>query len=178
MPPSFLSNYKMICNKQPELAHMPYKWEVAHLVNLRNSFSFKGLFEKGIRRYLEDHPTSYYSATMVGKSPEWGCSLTNKGYQLLTKWDDPPSMAWHFEIWWLFFNMINFTHKFFGKWILVLFWFTWFSCSANHILRSPSLHKTQGTSSSFRKFVLKLQLMEEIMHYLGCMKQYKLVSPD
>ena len=59
MPPSFFSHYNMICNKQPELAHMPYKWEVVHLVNLRNSFSFKGLFEKGIRRYLEDHPTSY-----------------------------------------------------------------------------------------------------------------------
>ena len=43
-------------------------------------------------------PLSKWLIAMVSKSPNWGCSpskwpkwLINRGYELLTKWDDPPS---------------------------------------------------------------------------------------
>ena len=43
-------------------------------------------------------PVSKWLITMVSKSPKWGYSpykwpkrLINGGYELLTKWDDPPS---------------------------------------------------------------------------------------
>ena len=65
-------------------------------------------FERGWRVPINTHnirstwriiPFSQWFVTMVGKSPNWGCSpskqpkwLVNGGYELLTNWDDPPSI--------------------------------------------------------------------------------------
>ena len=65
-------------------------------------------FERGWRDPMNTHyirstwriiPFSQWFVTMVGKSPNWGCSpskqpkwLVNGGYELLTNWDDPPSI--------------------------------------------------------------------------------------
>ena len=62
---------------------------------------FSNILDKSLSCTWRITPLSKWFITMVSKSHKWGYSpykwlnwLINGGYQLLTKWDDPPS-NWH-----------------------------------------------------------------------------------